>query len=55
MVLNVGESLKVFRAVMSLLRKIRSRRIESILMILYLVSLLENVHALNIVASHESR
>ena len=55
MVLGLGESLKVVRAGMSLLRTIRSKRRESVLMILCVVWRTENVRVLDIVASHESR
>ena len=51
----MGESLKVVRAGMSLLRTIRSKRRESVLMILCVVWRTENVRVLDIVASHESR
>ena len=54
MVLSVGESLKVFREVMSLLRTIRYRRRESVLMILCIVWRTENVRALDIVDRHKS-
>ena len=54
MILSVVESLKVVRAVMSLLCQIRYRKRGSLLMIMCLDWSMENLRALDIVASHES-